>query len=110
MDVPLITEIRLLPEGEKPEPESEHWHMAKYSLREGVMRTPKLFLWYYAERERMVLSPEEIRNSLVTELDVLYGSNQPWPGFQRLTPPTTIEQGDRMQQVSLTYRKGVYSQ
>jgi hypothetical protein len=55
----------------------------------------------------MVMSPTEIQDHLVTEIDILYGANVPWYGFQQLEPATTEEQEGRIEKVSLLYRKGV---
>jgi hypothetical protein len=91
----------------KPTPASGGWVQVKYSLRQGVMRTKPLYLWYLADRTRAEMSPQEAQRALITELDVLYGANVPWYGFNRLEPPTTEEQENRVEQVSLTYRRGV---
>jgi hypothetical protein len=55
----------------------------------------------------MEMSPDEIQDQLITEIDVLYGSNVPWYGFKELSPPTTEEQEKRLEKVTLLYRKGV---
>jgi hypothetical protein len=53
------------------------------------------------------MSPKERQEDVITELDVLYGEDTPWYGFERLDPPTTPEQEGRVEAVSLTYRRGV---
>jgi hypothetical protein len=65
-----------------------------------------MFLWFYAERTRMEMSARE-QKSLVTEIDILYGEDVPWYGFQGLDPPTTEEQVGKIEKVTLLYRKGV---
>ncbi|RDB23740.1 putative inactive purple acid phosphatase 29 [Hypsizygus marmoreus] len=103
-DINLITDISLLPEKEQPTP-SDNWHKADLSLRAGVMRAPPLFLWYRTGKTAAEMTPEE-RNDLVTEIDVLYGEDVPWYGFEKLEPPTMPERG-RVQATWLTYRRGV---
>jgi hypothetical protein len=55
------------------------------------------------------MSAEERQRDLITELDVLFGEDQPWYGFTRLEPPITPEKEGRTEEVSLTYRRGVKS-
>lgn len=51
------------------------------------------------------MSPEE-RANVITELDVLFGEDVPWYGFEKLERPTIDEQG-RVEATWLTYRRGV---
>ncbi|KAI0291650.1 Metallo-dependent phosphatase [Multifurca ochricompacta] len=104
-DVPLISEIQLLPSGLAPSGASGDWVKAPLSLRDGVRRAPPLFLWYRNEKTLHDMSEEE-RRSLITELDVVYGDGDPWYGFERISPPTT-ENSARSESVSITVRRGV---
>ncbi len=103
-DVPLISDIQLLPPGVTPSGEGD-WVKASRSLRDGVVRSPPLFLWYLKGKTLQDISKDE-RQSLVTELDVVYGDGDPWYGFERLSPPTT-EKSERAESVSITMRRGV---
>lgn len=49
---------------------------------------------------------EAERGQIITELDLLYGEDVPWYGFERVHPPTMPEK-DRVQATWLTYRRGV---
>jgi hypothetical protein len=53
------------------------------------------------------MTPKERKEQLITELDVLFGADRPWYGFEKLTPPTTPEQEGKVESAWLTYRRGV---
>lgn len=103
-DINLITDIRLLPEKEQPEP-LDGWHQAHTSLRAGVLRIPPLFIWYKTGKTAGQMTPEE-KAHIITELDVIYGEDVPWYGFEKLEPATLPEKG-RVEATWLTYRRGV---
>lgn len=108
MDIPLITGIQLLPEGQVP-PSTETWTKVTRSIRDGVSRAPPLFLWYRTSKTGRELTIQEKQDDLITELDVLYGSDRPWYGFEKIEPSVTIEQSSRIESEWLTYRTGVKS-
>lgn len=101
-DIPLITDIQLLSKDAKPE--SDGWHKATTSLRTGT-RAPSLFLWYHLGKTTAEMSQAE-NADLITELDVLYGKDVPWYGFQKLEPPTILGTFEN-EGTWLTYRRGV---
>ncbi|KAH9479462.1 putative inactive purple acid phosphatase 29 [Psilocybe cubensis] len=103
-DINLITEIRLYPQNEQP-PTLDGWHKAQTSLRAGIRGLPPLFLWYKTGKTSGDMSPEEKMN-IITELDVLYGEDTPWYGFEKLDPPT-IAQQSKVEATWITYRRGV---
>lgn len=103
-DVPLISDIKLLPPGVTPSGDGD-WVKASRSLRDGVVRSSPLFLWYLKGKTLQDISEVE-RQSLITELDVVYGDGDPWYGFEKLSPPTT-EKSARAESVSITMRRGV---
>jgi hypothetical protein len=102
--VALISDIQLLPSDATPSGDGD-WSKAALSLRDGVVRAAPLFLWYRKDKTLGDMSDDE-RQSLITELDVVYGDGNPWYGFERLTPPT-MEKSARSENVSLTVRRGV---
>ncbi|ETW79354.1 hypothetical protein HETIRDRAFT_64651 [Heterobasidion irregulare TC 32-1] len=109
LDVPLITDLQLLPSTASPAnppSDSSVWHKADLSIRDGVYRAEPLFLWYQTGKTLSDMTAEE-KSELITELDVLYGDGQPWFGFDKLAPPTTEAQPGRRENVWLTYRRGV---
>jgi hypothetical protein len=103
-DVPLISDIKLLAPGVTPSGDGD-WVKASRSLRDGVVRSSPLFFWYLKGKTLQDISEVE-RQSLITELDVVYGDGDPWYGFERLSPPTT-EKSPRAESVSITMRRGV---
>lgn len=103
-DIDLITDIRLLPEKEQPKP-LDGWHQAHTSLRAGVLRIPPLFIWYKTGKTAGQMTSEE-KAHIITELDVIYGKDVPWYGFEKLEPATLPEKG-RVEATWLTYRRGV---
>lgn len=50
----------------------------------------------------------EERENIITELDVLYGVDIPWYGFEKLEP-ATFPQGPKVESTWITYRRGVKS-
>lgn len=86
---------------------SDAWHKVPKSTRTGATSLPPQFLWYKAEKTGREMTDEEKKNDLITELDVTYGEDIPWYGFEKLSPPTTPELQDRRQSVYITFRRGV---
>jgi hypothetical protein len=72
-----------------------------------VIRSPPLFLWYRTGKIMREMSPKERQEDLITELDVLYGMDRPWYGFERLEEAVTLELEGRIEGTWLTYRRGV---
>ncbi|KAJ7890587.1 Metallo-dependent phosphatase-like protein [Mycena olivaceomarginata] len=100
----LITDIKLYPESESPSP-SDGWKKVPLSLRKGIMGAPALYLWYQLGKTSGDMTAAE-RSNIVTELDVLYGDDIPWYGFEKLEPATMIHRGD-VESTWLTMRRGV---
>ncbi|KAJ6610238.1 Metallo-dependent phosphatase-like protein [Mycena sp. CBHHK59/15] len=103
-DVNLITDIKLYPESESPLP-TDSWKKAPLSLRSGVMGVPPLYLWYRVGKTSGDMTAEE-RQNIVTELDVLYGDDIPWYGFEKLEPATMLHRRSE-ESTWLTMRRGV---
>jgi hypothetical protein len=103
-DVNLVTDLKLLPAGEEPSPR-DNWFKVQTSLRTGVFGTPPLFMWYKLGRTVGEMVKEEKAN-LITELDVLYGGDLPWYGFERVEPPTLAKK-ESAEATWITYRRGV---
>lgn len=103
-DVTLVSDIQLLPSDATPSGDG-NWTKAALSLRDGVVRAQPLFLWYRKDKTLADLSDGE-RQSLITELDVVYGDGDPWYGFEKLSPPTTEKSANR-ESVSISIRRGV---
>jgi hypothetical protein len=100
----LITDIKLYPESESPS-SSDGWKKVPLSLRKGIMGAPALYLWYQLGKTSGDMTAAE-RSNIVTELDVLYGDDIPWYGFEKLEPATMIHRGD-VESTWLTMRRGV---
>ena len=103
-DINLIANISLLPESEILDP-SEGWHKVNLSLRSAVRGIPPLFLWYKLGKTAGEMSAKEKANT-ITELDVLYGQDVPWYGFEKMYPPTLPANG-KFDATWITYRRGV---
>ncbi|KAF8266128.1 Metallo-dependent phosphatase-like protein [Lactarius quietus] len=89
-DVTLISDIQLLSADDTPSGNG-NWTKAALSLRDGVT---------------LADMSEDERQSLITELDVIYGDGDPWYGFEKLTPPT-MQKSAKIESVSITIRHGV---
>ncbi|TFK52074.1 Metallo-dependent phosphatase [Heliocybe sulcata] len=106
LDVPLTTEIKLLPASEMPpavNPPYE-WHKVERSIRDGVPRTPSLYLWYKTGKTTREMTVKGGRDDYITELDVLYGDSRNWWGFEKADTPV-LESDGRKESVWVTYRK-----
>ncbi|KAI0028898.1 Metallo-dependent phosphatase [Vararia minispora EC-137] len=108
IDVPLVTNIQLL-DATSPEPApstpSSTWHKVTLSVRDGIVRAPPLYLWYETDKPMRDVTPDE-KKALITELDLLFGDNVPWFGFERASGPPTMEASSDRAPVYLTYRRG----
>lgn len=96
----------LLPPDEEPSPRTDDWFKVKHSIRDGVMRAEPLYLWYKAGKSLNEMSSEE-RQHMITEIDVLFGEDRPWYGFEKVEPPVTPEKERILESVYVTYRRGV---
>ncbi|KAK7466365.1 Phosphatase dcr2 [Stygiomarasmius scandens] len=105
-DVNLITNIRLLPPHEEPAP-IDSWTKVETSLRGGVYGVPPLYLWYQTGKTASEMSAEE-KSQIITELDLHFGNDDPWYGFHKLRPPTTIAEEGKKENAFLVYRRGVH--
>jgi hypothetical protein len=103
-DINLITDIRLLPAHEELD-SGEGWRKVALSLRTGIYRAPPLFLWYHIGKTSAEMTAEE-RAQLITELDVLYGEDVPWYGFEKVEPATMPERR-KVEATWISYRRGV---
>ncbi|KAH7913045.1 Metallo-dependent phosphatase-like protein [Hygrophoropsis aurantiaca] len=108
VDIPLITDLRLLPASDRPTPLTDPWVKVDHSIRDGIMRAEPLFLWYRTGKSLHEMSAEE-KAQLITEIDVIFGEDRPWYGFDKLEPPVTPEKTGRLESVYVTYRRGVKS-
>ncbi|KAJ7606104.1 Metallo-dependent phosphatase-like protein [Mycena polygramma] len=105
-DVNLITDIKLYSDSESPSP-SDSWKKVPLSLRSGVLGVPPLYLWYQLGKTSGEMSVAE-RSNIVTELDVSFGDDIPWYGFEKLEPSTTLRNLPKdIQSMWLTMRRGV---
>lgn len=86
---------------------SDAWHKVSKSTRTGSGGLDPLFLWYKAEKTAREMTDAEKKNDLITELDITYGEDIPWYGFEKLSPPTTPEVKNKWQSVYITFRRGV---
>ena len=86
---------------------SDAWHKVPKSTRTGAASLAPQFLWYKAEKTAREMTDAERKNDLITELDVMYGEDIPWYGFEQLSPPTTPEIKNQRQSVHITFRHGV---
>ena len=68
-------------------------------------RGRKMFLWYKAEKTLQQMSEQEMKN-IITEIDVIFGEDEPWYGFEKVEPP--VAEGQVLStSVYITVRRGV---
>lgn len=120
LDVPLITAIRLLPE---PPPETlsaelEGWVKSDGNLHSGVWPSQEeLRIWYktrdqdWVRREKRQEEVSYEYGEVITEVDVVYGDDQPFFGFERVQGGKVTEGKEgRWESVDLAFRRGTYGQ
>lgn len=102
-DIPLVSEIRVLRDKETPSPFSSAWTRVSHPINPAG---EKRYLWYKTDRTWRDMTEAERRTDIVTEIDVLFGSDEPWYGFEKVNA-ATFDGTDKKEPVWLTYRKGV---
>lgn len=98
-----MTELRVLPDKETPSPFSPSWVKVAYPISPAG---EKRYLWYKLEKTWREMTEAEHKNDVVTEIDVLFGSDQPWYGFDKVDR-APYDGAGRAEAVWLTYRKGI---
>ncbi|KAG8888128.1 hypothetical protein FRB98_008320 [Tulasnella sp. 332] len=109
LDVPLITAIMILPEDTMPPKPHSNWVKASGSLVDGVYPTQKSrYLWYKIQKPLAGI-PQGIEiESLVTEIDVIYGdANRTLWGFEKTNEPVAL--AGKTDPVWVMFRKGIKS-
>ena len=104
LDIPLINEVRVVPDGQTPygNGPSKGWSRVKVPVSP---RGRKMFLWYKAEKTLQQMSEQEMKN-IITEIDVIFGDDEPWYGFEKVEPP--VAEGQVLSaSVYITVRRGV---
>lgn len=118
-DVPLISALRVVPEPppEELNTELEGWIKADGNLHSGIWPSQsELRLWYKLREQdwdwwkRDQKRQEEISfdyGETITELDVVYGDDEPFFGFERVEGGVVTEaKEDRWQSVDIAFRRG----
>ncbi|GAK65509.1 phosphatase dcr2 [Moesziomyces antarcticus] len=120
-DVQNVVEIRLVEEGEPHPSGDDGWHRVKTGLRSKVVKMmageKSLHLYYRTkspaqyEQEKLGFWKEK-RAPLtsgpfdpITELDLVYGDNPPWPGFESAGVVSHPHSAIGSSQISLSFRR-----
>jgi hypothetical protein len=113
LDTPLVTDIRVAPE---PAPEDvatglQGWIKAEDDLHSGLWPTqPEMRLWYKLQTTDMVKFKRQEAyetQDIITELDVVYGDDAPFFGFQRAEGGKVVEAKDgKWESVGIAYKRG----
>ncbi|KZV92417.1 Metallo-dependent phosphatase [Exidia glandulosa HHB12029] len=105
-DVPLITNITLLPQGgEAALQDRASWKQVSTSVRDGVPGLSPLYLWYKLGPTLQDYKDENATQKIITELDVLYGDGPAWWSFDKVPTAVTPGKGNA-EPVWITYRRG----
>ncbi len=108
LDVPLITDLLLLPKDEAPPEANGDWVKVSLSIRDGVPGQAPLYLWYKQGPPRSQLNDTQAAN-LITEIMVHRGDGRTWYGFDKLSTPVSVGKKGLTENVYLGYRRGVRS-
>ncbi|EST09589.1 Phosphoesterase domain protein [Kalmanozyma brasiliensis GHG001] len=122
-DVQEVVEIKLVEEGQTP-PTGEGWHRVQDGLRSRVVQMMSgekgLHLFYRTSsavgrmqaelgaRQVSHGSADEAGNATmhaITELDLTYGDNPPWPGFEAAGIISSSHPSMASSRITLTYRR-----
>ena len=113
LDVPLITDLRVVPEPvpQTLESDLEGWTQAKGDLHDGIWPTqPVMRLWYKVADQSTLWKKRQGMtgdDQIITELDIVYGDAEPFFGFQRVQGGKVLdEKPGKWESVDLAYRKG----
>ncbi|CBQ73978.1 related to DCR2-dosage-dependent cell cycle regulator [Sporisorium reilianum SRZ2] len=114
-DVQNVVELTLVEEGQTPPNGGDGWHRIKQGLRSKVVRMmsgeKSLHLYY-----RTVTPAQRMQENLgfwkrandteaITELDLVYGDNPPWPGFTAAGIVANAHPSMASARVTLAYRR-----
>ncbi|KAI0072805.1 Metallo-dependent phosphatase [Panus rudis PR-1116 ss-1] len=105
LDIPLISDIRILSDGQTPYgpgESSDVWHLVSRSISP---HGEKKYIWYKAEKMLRQMSDADKQN-MITEIDVMFGDDKPWYGFEKVEPPAAPQQNFAAG-VWVTIRRGV---
>lgn len=114
LDAPVITDLRIAP---YPVPtdlaaELEGWVTAKGDLRSGVWPQQDSLRLYYKLSGTPIGMDDRKRQrqeDAITELDVVFGDDNPFYGFERVVGgPVVAAEGDRWETVDVAYKRGTY--
>lgn len=111
LDTPLITDIRVVPD---PAPDTlnlDGWVKASGDLHSGVWPSQDpARIWYKLQdgnSMRALQSFSSQVDEVITELDVVYGDDEPFYGFQRIQGGKVLEAKEgKWESVDIAYRRG----
>ena len=115
LDVPLITALRVAPEPlpDTLKTELEGWTKAAGDLHSGVWPTQSELRLYYRTRAQGQSGgtphqrQEETSTHFITELDIVFGDDEPFFGFERVQGGKVLEaKAGKWESVDLAYRRG----
>ncbi|KAG8690860.1 hypothetical protein FRC11_008574 [Ceratobasidium sp. 423] len=112
VDVPLITDIRIVDEGDEGSiPDNgKTWKQAEGILTDGIYpRVKNRRLWYSLQKPYANATQGEELDDVVTELDILYGEDEPFWGFKRVEGVIYPGRPGKSVPMSLVARKGYTS-
>ncbi len=115
LDVPLITNIRLAPH---PLPETlqsdlDGWTLAEGDLHSGIWPSRDELRLYYKTREQAMGGKRQavLDEEIITELDVVFGDDEPFFGFERVQGGKILEAKEKKwESVDLAFRRGNYGE
>ncbi|KAJ1306702.1 hypothetical protein OPQ81_007694 [Rhizoctonia solani] len=109
VDVPLITDIRIVDEGDEgsiPD-DGKTWKQAEGILTDGIYpRVKNRRLWYSLQKPYANATQGEELDDVITELDILYGEDEPFWGFKRVEGVIYPGRPGKSVPISLVARKG----
>jgi hypothetical protein len=114
LDVPLITNLRIAPH---PLPDTlksdlDGWTLATGDLHSGVWPSQAETRLYYKTKDQAGGSKRQavLDQDIITEIDIVYGDDEPFYGFERIQGGRVLEAVDKSwESVDIAFRRGTYS-
>lgn len=105
----MITDLAIADEGDEfaiPD-NGKTWHQAEGILTDGIYpRVKNRRLWYAVQKPYKNATEGEQLDDVITELDILYGEDEPFWGFERVEGLIYPGRPGKSLPISLVARKG----
>lgn len=105
LDVPVITNLQVLPNPPPDNLDLDGWTLAHGELHAGVSSQEDLRLWYKTRSQSAIASSKD---EIITEISLHYGDDEPFFGFHRVNGGmvTPADVKGKYESVDIVWRRG----